>query len=504
MADTAALGLSPVTTIRWSTGAEEHRFRVEDPATGRQITVVQGGGVQEVNGAVEAAHHAFVHDWRRRAPAERCALLLKCADVLEQHGDELAALESLENGKPIADAKAQDIRFLVDVFRFFGALADKLPSEFYDKGNIYTSVVWEPFGVVGAIVPFNWPPIHTGGKVAAALAAGNTIVVKPSEHAPLTIFRIVDLINTVLPPDVVQVVCGVGGSIPQALVGHPLVRKITFTGSTATGAQVAKTAAANITSVTLELGGKNPFVVFDDADIERAVRDALEGGFFNKGEACTAASRILVQRGVHDRFVERLAEGVAKLRVGDGSDPSTHVGPLVSRAQRDRVLDFIRVGRDEGAVVAAEASLPDDPRLADGFYVRPTLFIAVTPNMRIANEEIFGPVQTVTVFDTEDEAVTVANASEYGLMCGIYSGDMSRALRVARRIETGMVLINNYFRGVLGTPFGGVKQSGYGREHSIETLRDYAQAKMIRFPTGIGQIPSWRAVDEIFGAATKL
>jgi acyl-CoA reductase-like NAD-dependent aldehyde dehydrogenase len=489
-----------LTRTRWSTDAREHRFPVEDPATGELITMVQGGGAAEVDAAVKAAHQAFVRDWRHKTPAERARLLLQCADVLEAHADELASLESRENGKPVVDAKVMDVGFLVDVFRFFGSLADKLPSEFYDKGNIYASVVWEPYGVVAAIIPFNWPPIHTGGKVAAALAAGNTIVVKPSEQAPLAILRIVELINTVLPPDVVHAVCGVGSGVPQALVAHPLVKKVTFTGSTKAGAEVAKTAAANITSVTLELGGKNPFVVFDDADLDRAVRDALEGGFFNKGEACTAASRVLVQRGLHDRFVERLAAAVTRLRTGRGADPSTHVGPTVSRVQQRKVLEYIRIGKEEGATVAAEGRLPDDPQLAEGFFVAPTLFTQVTRDMRIAREEIFGPVQTVTRFDSEDEAVSIANESEYGLMCGIYSADSQRALRVARRIEAGMVLVNNYFRGVLGTPFGGVKHSGYGREHYIDTLKDYAQAKMVRVPSGFGKIPSWRAVEEIFGA----
>ena len=493
-----------LTRLRWSSDAPEHQFSVENPATGAVITRVQGGGMEQVDAAVRAAHAAFDKDWRHRPASERGPLLVQCATLLEQHADELAALESLENGKPIADAKVQDISFLVGVFRFFGSLVDKLPSEFYDKGNIYTSVVLEPFGVVGAIIPFNWPPIHTGGKVAAALAVGNTIVIKPSEQAPLVILRIVELINTILPPDVVQIVAGVGPEVPQALTAHPLVKKVTLTGSTKAGSEVAKTAAVDITHVTLELGGKNPFLVFNDADLDRAVRDALEGAFFNKGEACTASSRLLVQSGIHDVFVERLAAGVRALKTGDGADPTTHVGPCVTKAQKDKVLDYIRVGEDEGATLAAQGKLPSDPRLANGFYVPPTMFTGVTRDMRIAVEEVFGPVVTVTKFETEDEAVSIANESEYGLMCGIYSRDSERAFRVARRIDTGMVMMNNYFRGILGTPFGGVKKSGYGREHAIETLKDYGTVKMIRFPSGLGKIPSWRGVNEIFGESGSI
>jgi acyl-CoA reductase-like NAD-dependent aldehyde dehydrogenase len=485
------------TRSRWSSADPRDRFPVENPATGEVITTVQGGGAAEVDAAVQAAHRAFKGEWAGLDAAARAGYLLRCADVLTEHADELAELESRENGKPVADARAFDIAFLIGVFRFYAGLVDKLPSEFYDKGAIYASVVLEPLGVVGCIVPFNWPPIHTGGKIAPALAVGNTVVLKPSEQAPLVIMRIIELLNTVLPRDVLHVVPGIGPIAGEALARHPLVKKVSFTGSTKSGAAVARTAADNITSVVLELGGKNAFVVFDDADLDRAVRDALEGGFFNKGEACTAASRLLVQRGVHDAFVERLAARVSALKVGNGADPSTHVGPVVNRAQQRKVLAHIDDALAEGAKIAAQAPLPTDPALAGGFYVAPTLFSGVTSGMRIATEEVFGPVVTVTAFDTEDEAVEITNASEYGLVCGIYSRDSERAFRVARRVEAGIVLVNNYFRGILGTPFGGTKHSGFGREHSVQTLQEYGYPKMIRYPSGRGVVPSWRAVHEI-------
>jgi acyl-CoA reductase-like NAD-dependent aldehyde dehydrogenase len=496
-ADTAT-----ITTTRWSSDRAEDRFPVEDPATGQVITTVRGGGAPEIDAAVQSAHRAFTQDWRWRTAAERAEFLLRCADVLAAHADELAELESRENGKPVADARLHDLGFLIGVFRFFGSLADKVPGEFHDSGSIYTSTVREPLGVVGGIIPFNWPPIHTGGKIAPALAAGNTVVLKPGEQAPLTAMRIVELLNTVLPPDVLHVVPGTGPVAGQALAAHPLVRMVSFTGSTAAGVSVAHAAADRVAPTLLELGGKNAFIVFADADLETAARDALDGGFYNKGEACTAASRVLVHRDAHDAFVEQLAAGVNALRTGSGADPATHVGPVVSRPQRQRVLDYIRLGQAEGATVAAQGALPDDPRLADGFFVPPTLFTGVTRTMRTATEEIFGPVVTVTAFDSEDEAVEIANESPYGLLAGVYSQDSAAAFRVARRLEVGMVFINNYFRGILGTPFGGTKHSGHGREHAIETLREFTYPKMIRFPTGLAPVPQWRATADVYGART--
>jgi acyl-CoA reductase-like NAD-dependent aldehyde dehydrogenase len=487
-----------LTTSRWSSTDPEDRFSVEDPATGEVITIVQGGGPAEVNAAVEAAHHAFEADWRWRTPAERAAFLLKGADVLEAHADELALLESRENGKPVQDARSNDITFLTFIFRFYGSLVDKLPTDFYDKGAIYTSTYQEPVGVIGEIIPFNWPPIHAGGKIAPALAAGNTVVLKPSEQDPLTVMRIIELLNTVLPEDVLHALPGAGSKVGQPLAAHPLVRRMTFTGSTGAGAAVASAAAKNITPALMELGGKDAMVVFDDADFDRALMDAVEGGYYNKGEACTATSRILVQEGIYDRFVERLAAAVVKLKVGRGTDPAVHVGPVVSRHQQERVLNYIQVGIDEGATLTAQAPLPKDPELANGFWVAPTLFTDVTRGMRIVTEEIFGPVVTVTRFSDEDEAVAIVNESEYGLTSAIYTADTTRGFRVARRIDVGMVFINNYFRGTGGTPFGGTKHSGYGREHAIETLREYSYTKIVRFPSGLGTIPSWRALDDIF------
>jgi acyl-CoA reductase-like NAD-dependent aldehyde dehydrogenase len=491
--------VAELTRSRWSSDEDADKFSVENPATGKVITFVQGGGVQVMNAAIEAAHQAFVSDWRWRDRAERARLLLSCASVLEEHANELADLLSLENGKPVLDARENDVRFLIGVFRFFGSIVDKLPSgDFHDTGSIYSATVLEPFGVVGAIIPFNWPPIHTGGKIAPALAVGNTVVLKPSEAAPLTVIRIVELCNQVLPPDVLHVVPGRGAVVGQTLAANPHVRMVSFTGSTKAGAAVAQTAAGHIAPALLELGGKNAFMVFEDADLDRAVRDALEGGFYNKGEACTAASRVIVQTRVADEFTKRLVTGVNALKVGAGNDPATHVGPAVSKDQQSKVLEYIAVGKREGKL-AAEGRLPSDPALAGGFFVPPTLLVDVPPTARVFQEEVFGPVVTVTTFDTEEEALAIANSSEYGLFAGVYTRDTQRALRVARRIDVGVVLINNYFRGILGLPFGGTKHSGFGREHTIETLAHFGYRKLIRFPSGAGTWPQWRAVGEIFG-----
>jgi acyl-CoA reductase-like NAD-dependent aldehyde dehydrogenase len=480
----------PVHVSRWSSEREEDRFLVENPATGEPIAVVQGGGEAEVDAAVLAAHRAFHENWRWATARERGRLLLEAARVIGEHRSELAELECRENGKPMLQAFI-DVETCISFFEYFGGIIGNIPGAFIDLGPVHCSVRLEPYGVVGGILPFNWPPIHTAGKAAPALAVGNTVVLKPGEQAPLTVLRMVELLQPVFPADVICAVPGPGAAAGIALASHPLVRKLSFTGASASGAAVLKQAAENLTPVFLELGGKNPLLIFDDADLDSAVAGAIEGAFYNKGEACTAASRILVQETVHDEVVSRLSEMVGRIRTGDGSDPATHVGPLVSRQQQRRVLDYIELGKEEGAVVAAQGKLPEDPRLANGFYVPPTLFTGVRPDMRIAREEIFGPVTCVIPFADEEEAVSIANGTDYGLVAAIYTGSQERAERVARRIDAGMIYVNNYFRGGVGAPFGGTKASGFGREHCIQTLYEYGWLKTVRVPSGMGQIPQW-------------
>ncbi|MDN3029373.1 aldehyde dehydrogenase family protein [Streptomyces sp. S.PB5] len=478
-----------VLRTRWSSQNEADRFTVDDPATGRPLTVVQGADADRVDQAVRTAHEAH-YAWKARTPRERGRWLYKVAQVIREHADEIAALESSDNGKPFTQARQFDLEGAVTIFEMFAGLCEAMPGQVRDAGSMLDVTVREPFGVVGAIVPFNWPPLHTAGKLAPALAAGNAVVMKPPEQAPLSVLRIAELVQSVLPDDVVHIVPG-GGEVGAHLAGHHLVGKISFTGAPTTGRAVIKTAADNLTPTLLELGGKNALVIFDDADVDSALRWAVEGGYFNQGEACTASSRVLVHADLHDEVARRLASAVGRLKVGAGSDAATHVGPLVSPAQRQRVLDYLDIGVREGATVAAQAPLPTDPELADGYYVAPTLFTGVTPDMRIAQEEIFGPVVCLIPFHDEAEAVRIANGTEFGLVAGVFTRDSERALRVSRELKAGIVFVNHYNRAFTGTPFGGVGASGYGREHALETLQEYSFSRSLRLPSGREEIPRW-------------
>ncbi len=481
---------------RWSSDRDADRFAVTNPATGAVIAEVQGGGAEQVDGAVRAARIAFDRDWRSRSGRERGAMLTAVAERLRPHADEITAIETRENGKPLAQARL-DVEAAIGSFAYYGALAGKLPGDFFDAGPIYGATVLEPYGVVGAILPFNWPPIHTAGKMAPALAAGNTIVLKPPEQAPLTVKRIVDLASEVLPPDVVQLVPGHGAEAGAALAAHPLVGKISFTGSTATGTAVVRVAAANTTPVFLELGGKNAAIVLDDADIKLAARLIVEAAFYNQGEACTAVSRVIVGQRRHDELVDRLAGAVRRLVVGAGDRAGTHVGPLISAGQRDKVLDHLRLALEQGAIVTAQAGLPDDPALSGGFFVAPTLLTGVTREMTIARDEVFGPVLAVLACDSVEDAVELANDTPYGLTAAIFGADHGGMWRIARQLDVGIVFMNNYLRAIGGMPFGGVKASGYGREHTIDTLKEYARIKLVTVPSGRHPISEWPALRDV-------
>jgi len=483
------------TLTRWSSDSPEDRFSVENPATGTTIASIQGGGAAQIDAAVRTAHQAY-QVWRKRSARERGAILFEIARNVRAHADEIARLESEENGKPFTQARRLDLEFCIAGFEFFAGLVDKMPGQAFEFGPITATMFLEPFGVVGGIIPFNWPPIHFAGKVAPALAVGNALVLKPGEQAPLTVMRLAELAQEVLPDDVLHVVPGMAPA-GAALAAHPLVRKLSFTGAPVTGARVLKAAADNLTPTLMELGGKNPLVVFADADLDLALAGPIEGGFFNQGEACTAASRILVHRSIHDRFVDALIPAVGRLRVGDGAEPETHVGPLVTSQHKQRVLEYLEIGRKEGARIAAQAPLPQDPRLRNGYFVPPTLLVGVRPEMRVAREEIFGPVICVIPFDDYEEAIEIANGTAFGLVAAVYTRNHELAMRASREIEAGIVFINNFNRNLLGTPFGGTKASGFGREHCIETLYEFGYRKAVRSPSGLGEIPRWFAVDEV-------
>lgn len=480
---------------RWSSASTDDQFVVLNPATGQPVTVVQGAGPDEVDQAVRAAHAAHL-SWKQRPARERGHYLRQIADILRAHADEIAELESLEMGKPITQARQFDVEAAIAIFDYFGSVVEVLPNQARDYGPVLDVTTLEPYGVIAGIVPFNWPPIHTAGKIAPALAVGNAVVLKPPEQTPSVVLRMVELIQSVLPDRVVHAVPG-KGEVGAKLAGHPLVGKVSFTGSPRTGAAVLRTAAANLTPTLMELGGKNPLVVFDDADLHEALLAAVDGGFFNQGEACTAASRILVQDSIYAEFAAKLCAAVSRLRVGDGADPATDVGPLVTQEQQQQVLEYLKIGEAEGARIAAQAPLPDDPQLADGFYVAPTVLTDVTPDMRVAREEIFGPVVALIRFSDEDEAVRIANDTPFGLVGAVFSQNTDRALRVSRQIRAGAVFVNNYHRIAIGTGFGGVGHSGFGREHAQETLAEYGYTKTIRLATQRDELRYWTAASRV-------
>lgn len=484
-----------VVASRWASQDPSQIFEVENPATGLILAQVQGGGPDEIDAAVRAAAQGQKR-WAARPARERGEWLIKVAAHLREHADEIAELETREMGKPLGQARYMDVEACIGSFGYFGGLVDKLPNNAVDLGALLSVERLEPYGVIAGIIPFNWPPIHFGGKVAPSLAVGNAIVLKPGEQAPLTVMRLTELVAEVLPDDIVHCVPG-GPEAGAALVAHRGIGKISFTGAPTTGSRVLASAAANLTPALMELGGKNALIVFDDADFELALSNALEGAFINQGEACTAASRILVHRPIYERFVAAMVMATRRLVVGDGMDPATHVGPLVDAKQKARVEAYIRIGESEGARLAGQAVLPNDPQLAGGHFVAPTLFADVRPDMRIAQEEIFGPVSCLIPFADETEALEIANGTEFGLVAAVFTRESERAHRVAAGLQAGVVFVNNYNRNFLGSPFGGIKASGFGREHSIHTLGEFGWLKAVRVPTGRAPVMRWGAVEAL-------
>ncbi|MFE8991033.1 aldehyde dehydrogenase [Streptomyces collinus] len=465
-------------------GAEEAGagavFPVVSPRDGRVIADVADGGAAEVDAAVAAARRAFdTGPWPRLAPAERGRALLRLADLLEERREELALTVSLEMGKPISDAYGIELRAVITTFRWYGQLADKLTDESpHTSPDALALVTREPAGVVGAVVPWNFPLTLAGWKVAPALAAGCTVVLKPSENSPLSALLLARLATEAgLPPGVLNVVTGDGPTAGRALGLHPDVDVLAFTGSTAVGRHFLRYAAdSNLKRVWLELGGKSPNIVLPDApDLEKAAATAAWGIFFNQGEMCTAPSRLLVHSSIAERVTEAVVRRARELRVGDPLDPETEMGALVGRAHLDRVAGHIRHGVDEGARLRTGG----DRVLAEtgGTYLEPTVFDRVDPGSRLAREEIFGPVLSVLAFDDLDEAVRLANATEYGLAAGLWTSDLSTAHRVSRALKAGTVWVNCYEEGDLTVPFGGMKQSGNGRDKSAHALEKYTELK---------------------------
>jgi len=456
-------------------------FDVFDPSTGERLATVAKATRADVSRAVASARDAMEsRSWGGIAPAERGRIMIRIAHMLRDRAEELATLESRDNGKPLRQART-DVQVAARYFEFFAGIADKIMGNTIPLGPGYLDfTVREPIGVSAQIVPWNYP-IQIGARgVAPALAAGCAVVLKPSSEAPMTALRLGEIgLACGLPPGVLNVVPGSGSEAGAALAGHPDINQLTFTGSVDVGISVAKMAADNVVPVVMELGGKSPNIVFADADLDLAAQGAANAIFQNAGQTCSAGSRLLVERKAHDELVSRLADRARSMRIGPGvSDPD--MGPIISRKQLETVEGYVGIGKGEGAVVAAGGARPSDAALAGGYYFEPTLLDRVRPDMRVAQEEIFGPVLAIVEFDDLEEAAELANRSQYGLVAGIWTSNINKAMSLASRIKSGQVYVNTYGAGGgVELPFGGYKKSGYGREKGLESLASYTQVKNV-------------------------
>jgi betaine-aldehyde dehydrogenase len=462
-----------------------------NPHDNTPIAHVAMAGRADVDLAVQAAQRAFPK-WSRMAAADRGRILLRLADLIEANAEELARLESLDTGHPLRDSRALDVPRTAACYRYFGGMADKFQGETIPvEAGFLNYTLREPVGVVGQVVPWNFPLMFTSWKMAPALAAGNTIVMKPAEITPLSSLKIAELMAEAgLPEGVVNIVPGLGGVAGQYIAEHPDIAKVAFTGSTATGKLIVQASAGNLKKVQLELGGKGPNIVFDDANLTAAVNGSAWAIFHNQGQACIAGSRLMLHERIADEFLERFSALARSIRLGNPLDLSTEMGPLTSLQHRDRVLAYADVAQQEGGQLVTGGKAPPAAELNAGCYVEPTIVKAKTWRDRVAQEEVFGPFVTVMTFKDDAQALEIANGTAYGLGSGLWTSHLQRAHRFARDLQAGMVWINSYKRVNPGSPFGGVGQSGYGREMGFDAMREYTQVKSVWVNVD-AQIPPW-------------
>ena len=467
---------------QWEDAASGRSFESVNPAKGEVWATAPEGDADDVDRAVMAARAAFESGpWGSITPTERGHLIRRLGDLVKENIDYLAELETLDNGKAIRETGGVEMPAIANWYYYFAGLADKIQGETIPLGNsMLNYTLREPVGVVGAIVPWNSPLLMIAFKLAPALAAGNTVVLKPAEQTPVTALEFAKLVERAgFPPGVVNVVTGFGETAGAALVRHPEVDKIAFTGETVTGQIIAREAAATLKHVSFELGGKSPHIVFADADMDNALIGAASGVFVAAGQTCVAGSRLFVQRRVYDEFLTKLSERAKRIRVGDPLLRETQMGSQTSEEQVRKIMSYVDIGKEEGATLLAGGGPPEDPALSGGYFFTPTVFGDVENGMRIAQEEIFGPVIAAGVFDDEDELIAKANGVRYGLAGGVWTQDIKRAHRVARRIKAGTVWVNCYRRLHWASPFGGYKMSGYGRENGLEVMSLYTQVKSV-------------------------
>jgi acyl-CoA reductase-like NAD-dependent aldehyde dehydrogenase len=455
------------------------RIPVLNPHDNSLITEVAEAQQADIDRAVDAARKAFPA-WARMAAMDRGRLLLKLADAIEANAESLAKLETIDTGHPLRDTRGLDVVRTAVTFRYFGGMADKFQGSVVPvEQGFLNYVLRQPVGVVGQIVPWNFPLMFTSWKMGPALAAGNTVVMKPAELTPLSSLRIAELAREVgFPKGVMNIVPGYGSSAGQYLAEHPGVDKIAFTGSTAVGRKIVQASAGNLKRVQLELGGKGANIVFDDANLTAAVNGSAFAIFHNQGQACIAGSRLIVHEKIADAFLDKFLSLARSIKLGNPLEPSTEMGPLTSTQHRDRVLSYVKVAKEQGGEILLGGKPPARDELAKGCYVEPTV-VRAKPSDRVCQEEVFGPFVTVTSFKDDEEAIAIANGTEYGLGGGLWTTNLQRAHRVAAAMRSGMVWINCYKRVNPGSPFGGVGQSGYGREMGFEAMHDYTEAKSV-------------------------